>query len=204
MMLHPPPGSGLQPQVQPQPQVAPAPTPTPIPIPTLTPSKPTPKRIPKLKKPEQQPPPEPLVEETGYAPPPGGYPPEPKHDAVTKQPTFKMAPQPQTFEEAPLTLPPPGKTAATEDELEKKEIVSEESEKLLAATMAQSALDKIELAKEQGASVNKAEILLARSRKALRAKDYDKALEYAAQSKEEVEKELGVDDDEIDDDQEDL
>ena len=67
--------------------------------------------------------------------------------------------------------------------------------KLLAATTAQSAFDKIELAKEQGAKEKQAEKYLGLSRKALIVKNYDKALEYASKSNDEAAAVLEIEDD---------
>ncbi len=146
----------------------------------------------------------------GYAPPHGGYPSETSQTVKTmvptvtppkiKQPMIKnMGPKPQLKSGpagAGLSLPPAGRTAKSKKELEKDEMISDESTKLLAATMAQSAFDKIEIAKEQGANVKGAEKYLALSRKSLKAKNYDLALAFASKSNDEVGKLIETDDEE--------
>jgi hypothetical protein len=138
------------------------------------------------------------METDNYAQQLGGYPPE-TPSIIEQQPLQPQAqptieaPSPQliTPSESELSLPPVGRAAKTEQDLEK--YISDDSSKLLAATMAQSAFDKIKIAKEQGENVTEAEELLAKARESLKVGNYDDAIEYAGKSKEEVEKVIGAD-----------
>ncbi len=154
--------------------------------------------------PTTQRPPQPLVTKPGYQPPSSGYPPETSQPETPyfQPPSAVTGGQPQlksSVGEEPtvgLSLPPAGRTADTTEKLDKQDAVSDETVKLLAATTAQSAYDKIELAKEQGLVVKSAEKLLTKSRKALKSKNYDKALEYASKSNDEVGKLIEPDEEE--------
>ncbi len=127
--------------------------------------------------------PPPMTEPTPPQPPQQTQPMVP----MVKQPAIKtMGPVPQLKSGPPgssLSLPPAGKTADTKEELE-----ADEATIILAATMAQSAFDKIEAAKDQDMDTKGAEKYLKLSRKAFKSKNYNKALEYAGKSNDEVSK----------------
>jgi hypothetical protein len=107
-------------------------------------------------------------------------------DMVTETPGLEPAPA-----QMPMMFPPP--QTMTKPKVHPRSTPTQkvetdtESDKLLAATVAQSAMEKIEIAKEQGVDTTRAGSLLIVARKALKTKKYDIALKFS-QSKDEIDK----------------